>query len=462
MVPEATEKEFNDAVESAKKAFVDWKKTSVLLRQRYMQDYVRLLKENHKKLAEIITLENGKTTADAMGDVHRGIEVVEYTMSFATLLQGDTTQNIGTQVDLYSYREPLGVCAGIAPFNFPVMIPLWMFPVGVTCGNTYIMKPSESVAGASDLLIELLEKTGIPKGVVNLVHGGAKTVDRILDHPDIRAISFVGGNKAGEYIYRRGTHNGKRVQANLGAKNHGVILPDANKEDALNQLIGASFGACGQRCMALPVVIFVGQAKEWIPDLIAKAKSLKMNAGHEAGADVGPLINRPHYERVIGHIKKAKEQGASVILDGSSYVHPKYSKGNFVGPTLIDNVTDKMNCYTDEIFGPVMLIMRVETFDEAIDLINKNQYGNGCAIFTRSGANARKFQSEIQAGQVGINLPIPVPLPMFSFTGNKNSFRGENNFYGKGGVNFYTQLKTITARWKEEASELSTSMPIMK
>lgn len=241
-------------------------------------------------------------------------------------------------------------------------------------------------------------------------------------------------------------------------------MPDANKDDAINALIGASFGAGGQRCMALPIVIFVGQAQQWIPDLVEKTKTLRLNAGHEAGADVGPLINRPHYEKVVGHIKKARQEGANIMVDGSTFTHPnsKYSKGNFVGPTLIDNVTDKMTCYTDEIFGPVMLLMRVDTLDEAIELINKNPYGNGCAIFTRNGAHARKFQSEIEAGQVGINLPIPVPLPMFSFTGNKNSFRGENNFYGKGGVYFYTQMKTVTARWKEEATELSTSMPIMK
>jgi malonate-semialdehyde dehydrogenase (acetylating)/methylmalonate-semialdehyde dehydrogenase len=306
-----------------------------------------------------------------LGDVQRGLEVVEHTLSFASLLQGNTMQHIASQVDLYSFREPLGVCAGIAPYNFPVMIPLWMFPVGITCGNTYVMKPSESVAGASELMIDLLNKTGLPPGVVNMVHGSRATVDRILDHPAIRAISFVGSNKAGEYIYQRGTHNGKRVQANLGAKNHGVILPDANKDDALNQLIGASFGACGQRCMALPVVIFVGESKQWIPEMIEKAKSLKLNAGHEEGADVGPLINRPHYERVLNHIKKAKEEGATLLLDGSDYVHPKYPKGNFVGPTLIDNVTTDMTCYKEEIFGPVMMIMRVDTFDEAIQLINK-------------------------------------------------------------------------------------------
>lgn len=370
-VPEVTTDEFNRAVDAAKRAFKDWKKTSVLTRQRYMQDYVRLLKENHRKLADLIVEENGKTLADAMGDVTRGIEVVEYTQSIASLMHGDTTQNIGTNVDLYSYREPLGVCAGIAPFNFPVMIPLWMFPVGATCGNTYVMKPSESVPGACELLIELLEKTNIPQGVVNLVHGGKNAVDLILDHPDIRAVSFVGGNRAGEYIHQKGSFNGKRVQSNMGAKNHGVVLPDASKEDALNQLVGASFGACGQRCMALPVAIFVGKSQEWIPDLIARVKTLKVDAGNVAGADVGPLINRASYERVVKHIKTAKAEGATVLVDGSEFKHPKYPQGNFVGPTIIDNVTTKMTCYTDEIFGPVMLIMRANTLDEAIELVNK-------------------------------------------------------------------------------------------
>lgn len=335
-----------------------------------MFDYLRLLKENHQALAKIITAENGKTHIDAMGDVQRGIEVVEHTLSFASLTMGETSANLAKDVDSYSYRTPLGVCAGIAPFNFPVMIPLWMFPVGATCGNTYIMKPSELVPGASQLMIDLLERTGIPAGVVNLVNGGADTVDMILDCPDIKAISFVGSNRAGEYIYNKGSVNGKRVQSNMGAKNHGVVLPDANKEDTLNQLVGAAFGAGGQRCMALPLNIFVGKAGDWIEDMIPLAQNLKVSAGSDPKADIGPLITQKHMNYVKNHIKKAKEQGAKILLDGSNFKSEAYPNGNFVGPTLIDQVTTDMDCYREEIFGPVMCTMRVDTIDDALKIVN--------------------------------------------------------------------------------------------
>jgi malonate-semialdehyde dehydrogenase (acetylating)/methylmalonate-semialdehyde dehydrogenase len=358
-------------VNAASSAFKDWGKTSVLTRQRYMFDYLRLLKENHSALAKLITLENGKTHIDAMGDVQRGIEVVEHTLSFASLMMGETSANLAEDVDTYSYRTPLGVCAGIAPFNFPVMIPLWMFPVGITCGNTYIMKPSEVVPGASNLMMELLEKTGIPKGVVNIVHGGAPTVDLILEEPAIRSVSFVGSNRAGEYIYNKGSVNGKRVQSNMGAKNHGIVLPDANKEDTLNQLVGAAFGAGGQRCMALPVVVFVGEAGEWIKDLVPLAKQLVVSAGSDPKSQVGPLITKKHTQYVLNHIQKAKEAGASILLDGSTFKSKEFPNGNFVGPTIIDNVTTEMDCYKQEIFGPVMCTIRCETFDEAINLINR-------------------------------------------------------------------------------------------
>jgi len=378
---------------------------------------------------------------------------------------GETSENVSRSVDLYSYRTPIGVCAGIAAFNFPVMIPLWMYPVGITCGNTYILKPSEKVAGASTLLAQLLQDAKLPKGVVNFVHGGNDTVNNIVNHPKIRAVSFVGGNQAGEYIYETASKNGKRVQSNMGAKNHGIILPDANKEEALNALTGAAFGATGQRCMALTTAIFVGEAQNWIPDLIEKAKKLKVSIGTDEGVDLGPLVDAPLKERVIGMINQAEKEGAKVPLDGRGFVHPKYPKGNFVGPTVLDHVTADMECYQKEIFGPVLCVVRLNTFNEAIEFVNKNRWGNGCALFTSSGPFARKFQHEIEAGQIGINLPIPVPLPMFSFTGNKDSFRGDLNFYGKAGMLFYTQQKTITARWKEdteEVSKLSTAMPIMK
>jgi len=324
------------------------------------------------------------------------------------------------------------------------------------------MKPSEKVAGASTILARLLQEVNLPKGVVNFIHGGKDTVNNIIEHPTIKTISFVGSNQAGEYIYNNGSKNGKRVQSNMGAKNHGIICPDADKEDALNSLTNAAFGAAGQRCMALSTVVFVGESQKWIPELIEKGKKLKVNAGHEPDADIGHLVDDALKKRVVGLINSAEKEGAKIILDGRKIKVDNYPKGNFVGPTIIDEVTTNMKCYTEEIFGPVLCILRANTVDEAISIINKNTWGNGTAVFTRNGAIARKFQHEIEAGQIGINLPIPVPLPMFSFTGNKASFRGDLNFYGKAGVMFYTQMKTITSRWREDASVLSTSMPIMK
>jgi malonate-semialdehyde dehydrogenase (acetylating)/methylmalonate-semialdehyde dehydrogenase len=461
-VPQTTKEEFNYAVENAAEAYTSWKEVPVLSRQRYMFEYVAKLKQNHEELAKAITREQGKTLIDARGDVQRGIEVVEHCCSISSIMMGETVENISRGIDSYSYRVPLGVCSGIAPFNFPVMIPLWMFPVGITCGNTYVMKPSEKVAGASNILAKILQEINLPKGVVNFVHGGKDTVNAIIDHPTIRTISFVGSNQAGEHIYDKGSKNGKRVQSNMGAKNHGIICPDADKEDALNALTGAAFGASGQRCMALSTVIFVGDSQKWIPELIERGKKLKLNAGHENDVDLGPLIDEAHKKRVVSLINSAEKEGAKIILDGRKAKVENYPKGNFVGPTIIDEVTTSMKCYTEEIFGPVLCILRANTVDEAINIINKNAWGNGTAVFTRNGAIARKFQHEIEVGQIGINLPIPVPLPMFSFTGNKNSFRGDLNFYGKAGVLFYTQMKTITSRWREDASVLSTSMPIMK
>lgn len=382
----------------------------------------------------------------------------------ATLMQGETNCNLASDVDTYSYRVPLGVCAGIAPFNFPAMIPLWMFPIAITAGNTYVLKPSEKVGGAANILLELLEECNLPKGVVNMVHGGRDTVNHMIEDPSIRAISFVGSNQGGEYIYQEATKRGKRVQANLGAKNHGIIMPDANKEDALNALVGATMGASGQRCMALATVIMVGDSSEWVPDLVEKAKSLVVDIGIAEKVDIGPMVTKELQQRVLGHIQSAKDEGATVVLDGSTFVHPKYPNGNWVGPTVIDNVTTDMTCYKEEIFGPVLIILRAKTLDEAMEISNSNPWGNGAAIFTRSGAIARRFQNEIQAGQIGINVPIPVPLPMFSFSGNKASIRGDLNFMGKAGVNFVTEWKTITSRWnrKDEARALSTAMPTLK
>jgi malonate-semialdehyde dehydrogenase (acetylating)/methylmalonate-semialdehyde dehydrogenase len=396
--------------------------------------------------------------------VFRGTEVVESTASFSSHILGESLENLATGVDTYSYRHPLGVCAGVCPFNFPAMIPLWMFPVAITCGNTFVMKPSERVSTTNELLIDLLEKSGVPKGVVNVVNGGSDTVTNICQHPDIKAISFVGSNPAGEYIYSEGSKHGKRVQSNMGAKNHCIVLPDADKEDCLNALTGATFGSTGQRCMAISVTVLVGEAQQWVDELVEKAKKLKVGPGNDETVDIPPLNSAEALERAEKLIEEGSK-GGKLLLDGRKPKIDGYPKGNWIGPTVIDHVKPGMSCYDEEIFAPVMLIVRCETYQEAIDLVNSNRYGNGAAIFTKSGSAARKFQREIDAGQVGINLPIPVPLPMFSFTGNKNSFLGQNNFYGKAGVNFFTQWKTITSRWREESDEaysVSTAMPTMK
>ncbi|MCJ1252675.1 hypothetical protein MMC24_000481 [Lignoscripta atroalba] len=462
-VPQSTDEELRAAVDSAQKAFPAWRATSVLYKQQIMFKFVALIRENWDRLAASITLEQGKTFADARGDVLRGLQVAETACGITTQLPGEVLE-VAKDMETRSYREPLGVTAAICPFNFPAMIPLWSIPIATVTGNTLILKPSERDPGASMILAELAQKAGFPDGVINVVHGSAKTVDFIIDEPRIRAISFVGSNKAGEYIYTRGSANGKRVQANLGAKNHAAVMPDCNKNHALNAIAGAAFGAAGQRCMALSTLVMVGETKDWLPEIAERAKNLKVNGGFEEGTDLGPVISRQSKERIESLIASAEEEGATILLDGRGYKPEKYPNGNFIGPTLITNVKPHMKCYTEEIFGPVLVCLDVPTLDAAIDLINANEYGNGVAIFTKSGSTATRFQKNIEAGQVGINVPIPVPLPMFSFTGNKKSIAGGgvNTFYGKSGLNFYTQTKTVTSLWRSEdalATKASVNMP---
>ncbi|EFX80854.1 hypothetical protein DAPPUDRAFT_303718 [Daphnia pulex] len=464
-VPKSTREEMENAVESAKAAYKTWSKTSILTRQQVMLRYQHIIRNNMKELAKSITSEQGKTLVDAEGDVLRGLQVVEHCCSVTSLQLGETMPNIAKDMDTLSFRTPLGVCAGITPFNFPAMIPLWMFPVALVCGNTYIVKPSERDPGACMMLVDMLREAGAPDGVVNVIHGAHDSVNFICDHPDIKAISFVGSDQAGQYIYERGSRHGKRVQANMGAKNHGVIMPDANKENTLNQLVGAAFGAAGQRCMALSTALFVGEAANWIPDLVERAKKLKVNAGHIADADLGPVISPEAKNRINKLVQSGIDEGAHCILDGRKIVVPGFEKGNFVGPTILTDVTPSMECYREEIFGPVLVILKVNTLDDAINTINSNMYGNGTAIFTTNGATARKFTQEIDVGQVGVNVPIPVPLPMFSFTGSRGSFRGDTNFYGKQGINFYTQLKTVTQMWREQDvthTQAAVAMPTMQ
>lgn len=458
-VPLTTNEEFQSAVSAAKDAFPAWRNTPVTSRQRIMFRLQDLIRKNTDKLAMNITIEQGKTLKDAQGDVFRGLEVVEHACGMATLQMGEYVSNVSNGIDTYSIREPLGVCAGICPFNFPAMIPLWMFPVAVTCGNTFVLKPSEKDPGASMILAELAMEAGLPSGVLNIVHGTHDVVNAICDDDDIRAISFVGSSTAGMHIYSRASAKGKRVQSNMGAKNHGIVLPDANLDATLNALVAAGFGAAGQRCMALSTVIFVGESKSWEEKLVERAKSLKVNAGTDPNADLGPVISKQAKERVCRLVQSGVERGARLLLDGRSLVVPGYEHGNFIGPTILADVTSDMECYKEEIFGPVLICMQSDSLEEAIQIVNRNKYGNGAAIFTSSGAAARKFQTEIEAGQVGINVPIPVPLPFFSFTGSKASFAGDLNFYGKAGVNFYTQIKTVTQQWKDMPAGLSLAMP---
>ena len=400
-------------------------------------------------------------------------------------------ENVSNGIDTYSIRQPLGVCAGVCPFNFPAMIPLWMFPMAVTTGNTFILKPSEKDPGAAMLLAELAAEAGLPPGVLNIVHGVHDVVNYICDHPDIRAVSFVGSDAAGMHIYSRASATGKRVQCNMGAKNHAVVMPDADPEATANALVGAAFGAAGQRCMAISTAVFVGGSQRWEAALREKGVQLKVNAGTEADADLGPVISKQAKERICGLVEEGAKAGARLVLDGrdikvsnsifcqftpacvnanfavnfsgccrtalvdSKAKHllvqvPGYEQGNFVGPTILADVRTDMECYKQEIFGPVLLCMEAATLADAIEIVNANKYGNGTAIFTKSGAAARAFQHEVDVGQVGINVPIPVPLPFFSFTGSRGSFAGDLNFYGKAGVHFFTQIKTVTSQWKEK------------
>ncbi|KJA25882.1 hypothetical protein HYPSUDRAFT_37368 [Hypholoma sublateritium FD-334 SS-4] len=460
-VPQTTDAEFAAAVDAASEAFKTWSKTSIVTRQRFVLELQHLLRQNADAIANSIVLEQGKTLADAHGDLLRGLQVVETAVGITSTLLGDKIE-VSKDMDTYVRRVPLGVCASIAPFNFPAMIPLWTIPMAAVTGNTLILKPSERDPGAAMMIAELCQRAGLPSGVLNVVHGGVPTVNAICDHPAIKAISFVGGDRAGKHIYDRGTSNGKRVQANLGAKNHAILMPDANANLAMNSIVGAAFGAAGQRCMAISVAVIVGDPSAWTSGLIERAQALKVNGGFEPGADLGPLISPGARDRVTSLITSALDEGGEIILDGRNFKAPEaYPYGNFVGPTIIKANTS-MKCYQTEIFGPVLVILQADTLDEAIEIINENRYGNGAAIFTQSGATARRFESEVNVGQIGINVPIPVPLPMFSWSGNKGSVLGDIGFYGKGGINFYTQNKTITSLWKAEdaiGNRASVDMP---
>ncbi len=451
-VPMCGADEVDIAVKAAADAFKSWKHAPLGQRARIMLKLQELIRRDMKKLAACLTAEQGKTLPDAEGDIFRGLEVVEHACSIGTLSLGEMAENVAGGVDTYFIRQPLGVCAGITPFNFPAMIPLWMFPMAIVTGNTFVLKPSEQDPMTTMLLAELAIEAGVPAGVLNVVHGGKQAVDAICTHPAIKAVSFVGSCHVGEHVYHLSSTHGKRAQCMMGAKNHAVVMPDANKDQSLNALVGAAFGAAGQRCMATSVAVLVGKANDWIPDIVEKAKTLKVNGGTVVGTDVGPVISKQARARIEGLIAKGVAEGCKLELDGRNPKVDGYPNGNFIAPTIFSGVQPHHTVYTQEIFGPVLVIVSVDTLDEAIALTNANPYGNGTGIFTQSGAVARKFQNEIDVGQVGINVPIPVPVPYFSFTGSRGSKLGDLGPYGKQAVQFYTQVKTVTARWFDDAA----------
>jgi len=438
----------DSAVKAAQAAFPEWRDASILRRARVLQRFLSLLQSNQKEIAKLITEEHGKTLPDAMGSVQRGIEVVEFACGIPHLLKGEYSENVGTGVDTHAVRQPVGVCAGITPFNFPAMVPLWMFPMAIACGNTFILKPSEKVPSAAMRMAELFKEAGLPDGVFNVIHGDKVAVDSILNHPGIAAVSFVGSTPIAKYVYETGARAGKRVQALGGAKNHAVVLPDADMEFAADALIGAGYGSAGERCMAISAVVAVGSAGDKLVSLLEqKAKKLRIGPGDQDGIDMGPLVTAQHRDRVASYIEKGKSEGAKAVLDGS---RPPVKEGFFLGTSLFDHVKPDMQIYKDEIFGPVLVVTRVQTLEEAIELINRNPYANGTAIFTESGGAARRFENEVQVGMVGINVPIPVPVAFYSFGGWKNSLFGDLHVHGTESVKFYTRTKVVTTRWPHQ------------
>jgi malonate-semialdehyde dehydrogenase (acetylating)/methylmalonate-semialdehyde dehydrogenase len=421
------------------------------------------MEQHQKELATIISEEHGKVFLDAMGSIQRGIEVIEFATGAPHILKGEHSGSVGRGVDAHSRLQPLGVCAGITPFNFPAMVPMWMFPVALACGNTFILKPSEKDPSAAVMMATLLKEAGLPDGVLNVVHGDKEAVDGILNHPDIKAVSFVGSTPIARYIYATAAANGKRVQALGGAKNHAVVMPDADLEFTADALIGAGYGSAGERCMAISAVVAVGNAADpLVARLAEKAKTLKIGPGSAEGMDMGPLVTRAHRDKVSSYVDAGVEAGATLVVDGRGLKVPGHENGFFLGPSLFDHVKPEMTIYRDEIFGPVLVVLRVKTLDEAITLVNANPYGNGTAIFTSSGAAAHRFEDEIEVGMVGINVPIPVPMAFFSFGGWKQSLFGDLHMHGLEGIYFNTRTKAITTRWpNEEAVSTGFIMPTL-
>lgn len=454
--------EVNAAVAAAKAAFPAWAATTPLRRARVLFKFKELLDRHAEKLATIISSEHGKVVSDAIGEVTRGIEVVEFACGIPHLLKGDFTEQVGTGVDSYSLRQPLGVVSGVTPFNFPAMVPLWMIPVALACGNTFVLKPSERDPSAALFLADLLQQAGLPDGVFNVVQGDKVAVDALLTHPDVAALSFVGSTPIAQYIYQTGAAHGKRIQALGGAKNHLVVMPDADLDGAVEALMGAAYGSAGERCMAISVAVAVGDiADDLVAKLAHRAKSLKIGVGDDPVAEMGPLVTKVHLDKVTSYVNQGEQEGAQLILDGRGFKMAGYEEGFFIGPCLFDHVTPNMSIYREEIFGPVLCVVRVPDFEAAVSLINAHQFANGTSIFTASGRAAREYVNRIQVGMVGINVPIPVPMAFYSFGGWKASLFGDMSVHGMEGVRFYSRLKTVTSRWPESVSA-EFVMPTMK
>ncbi|MFH8405068.1 CoA-acylating methylmalonate-semialdehyde dehydrogenase [Streptomyces sp. NPDC018019] len=442
--------EVDAAVAAAKEAYRTWGTSSLAKRTAVLFAYRELIDAHREELAALITAEHGKVHSDALGEVARGLEIVELACGIPQQLKGELSTQVSTRVDVAAIRQSLGVVAGITPFNFPAMVPMWMFPLAVACGNTFVLKPSEKVPSAALKLAELAAEAGLPDGVLNIVNGDKVAVDRILEHPDIAAVSFVGSTPIARYIHTTGTANGKRVQALGGAKNHMLVLPDADLDLAADSAINAAYGSAGERCMAISVVVAVGDTADPLIDKIKeRAAALTIGPGDDPASEMGPLITKAHRDKVASYVTGAAAQGADVVIDGTGHTVPGHENGHWIGVSLLDNVTPEMDAYRDEIFGPVLSVVRVATYDEAISLMNSSPWGNGTAIFTRDGGAARRFQLEVEAGMVGVNVPIPVPVGYHSFGGWKDSLFGDHHIYGNDGIHFYTRGKVVTTRWPD-------------
>ena len=446
----ATTSDVDRAVAAAKEAFDDWSNSAVVSRQRVMFSFRELLVKHHEDLARLVSEEHGKTVADAMGEVQRGLEVVEFACAVPHLMKGEYSEQVSRQVDTFTFRQPVGVAAGITPFNFPAMVPMWMYPMAIAVGNSFVLKPSEKDPSVSMFAAELFAEAGLPDGVFNIVQGDKVAVDRILEHPDIAAVSFVGSTPIAKYIYETGARHGKRVQALGGAKNHMIVLPDADMDLAADAAVSAGYGSAGERCMAISVVVTVGDAADnLIPKVKERIAELKVGPGDMEGGDMGPLVTEQHRDKVAGYIDAGEASGAMLEVDGRGFTVDDHPDGFYLGPTLFDDVKTDMSIYTDEIFGPVLSVVRSDSYEDAIGLINDNPFGNGTAVFTNDGGAARKFQNEIQVGMVGINVPIPVPLSFYSFGGWNDSAFGDHAIYGPEGIHFYTRPKVVIQRWPD-------------